>query len=251
MSNKLTHSSSNDLFSKGKVVDLKGFIILLWGGKWVILALTILFGALSTLYVLNKPLLYKSSSQMIVNSEIASLSSPEFAVRIPKSFLELTTSKMKLAIAQLASVPESRINQVSISYDDITQVITLSAVSMDPDEAYENVKVFTDNVNLAMRKIELDKLNLSLPALEEYIETDAIASSVRKRLGEEYALLLIRKALLEKGLAEFHIVKPAYRPSSHFAPNRLFLIILGVVFGALLGIGSVLIRHELSSGQSQ
>jgi uncharacterized protein involved in exopolysaccharide biosynthesis len=64
MSDKIDQQSAefNNSYSNEDEIDLRELMSVVWTGKWIILCLTLLFGAGSVIYAINQPNIYKSEA---------------------------------------------------------------------------------------------------------------------------------------------------------------------------------------------
>lgn len=129
---------------------------------------------------------------------------------------------------------------LSVSEDRKTGFITLAVEHASPKVAADWVTWIIEDVNAAVRQSDIEEATKSIEYLTAQIEGT--------RLSELQAVFfeLIQSQTEKVMLAEvrpeyvFKTIDPAVPPNEPSKPHRLLICVLGLLFGVVLGIGTVL-----------
>nr|WP_289847781.1 Wzz/FepE/Etk N-terminal domain-containing protein [Vibrio hepatarius] len=216
----------------------------LWSGKWVIIAVTLVFSIGATLYMLKQPNIYESQSSFIVESRFY-----DFINLTERSFSPLffSGSELKKLVLSDIDISETKFDGVTLSYDKHSKRLLISNVSQDPQAAFDGVTLLSNALNRVLKINELDKVNISIKALAS--QSKNVPEKTKDYLDELLAQLLFKKALLEVPDSKLvrQISEPVI-PASHTKPKRAVIFVLGLLFGCVLGVFIVLIRFAFCRG---
>lgn len=221
-------------FQNNDEIDLRELFKALWDGKWIITALTVLFAVAAAVFALKQPNIYQSKASFVIDTGFygsKGVSEPSFE---PQFFSSSELRKLVLSEAQ-------NLDGVSVSYDKKNKSISISKTSQEPQSAFDSVMLFSNVFNQALKRSELDKVNVSIEALVS--QSQNTSARTKDYIDELLAQQLFKKALLENPNSKLvrQIDEPV-KPTSHIKPKRALIITLGTLLGGMLGVAIVLVR---------
>ena len=224
------------LFQTNGGIDLRELCKALWSGKWVIIAFTLVFSIGAIIFAFNQLNIYQSQSSFSVDNN--------FYESRDATLNFISDTELKKVILSGIIGNESKLKDVTLSYNPSVGTILISKISHDPQEAFDGVTLFANALNKALKINELDKVNVSIQALNG--QTQKISEKTKEVLDELLAQQIYKKALLENPNSKLvrQISAPA-KPVSHIKPNRELIVTLGALCGGILGAIIVLVRFNL------
>jgi uncharacterized protein involved in exopolysaccharide biosynthesis len=145
---------------------------------------------------------------------------------------------------------EKFIEDISISADKKTGLITLSVEYFSPYLAKQWVDQLIEAINQHMQQRKLQMVNSNI----EYLEAQILKTPIAEM--KEVFYTIIEEQIKGKMLAEaspeyvFVTVSPAMVPEEKSQPKRALICILGVLLGGMLSVAFVLIRYYGFSRES-
>ncbi|KJY84176.1 hypothetical protein TW81_05105 [Vibrio galatheae] len=227
-------------FSTGDEIDLRELLKALWDGKLIIIAATFLLAIFAAGYALSTPNVYKAGSSFLIDKNFFNA----MGVNEPNITSELVASQgFKHKLTQYAEVEQSVFSGVSLTLDQRTKTISISQFSTDLKFAFDGVNQVSLILNDVLKQQELNKVEITLKALQSNLADGAITPKAQDYLDELLAQQLYRKAMLENPNTELvKVIKQAVLPTSHVKPKRPLIIVLGTLLGGMLGVAIVLVR---------
>jgi len=220
-------------------IDLRELIGVLWRGKWTILLVTMASCIGAVTYAQSKPNLYTSTSSIIPNYAMmtGSFSKTVSMLLSPPYFILL-----KEEISSKSNLNSSTLKGVSLSVNKTTKVISLSETSLSASKAYNNVAVITNNLNQAVKALELSDVQIKLDSIAPLLSGTSV-NGTKKAISEIYAELLYHKATLENPKTKLiQVLSNPVKATSHVQPNRMRIVLLGLMLGLALSIAFILVR---------
>lgn len=225
-------------FQNNDEIDLRELFKALWDGKWVITALTVLFAVAAAVFALKQPNIYQSQTSFVVEDSFygtEGVSEPRFSPKF------LTGIELRKLVALEQSDDKSKLSGVSVSYDNRYKSISISKTSLEPQAAFDGVMLFSNVINQALKRSELDKVNVSIEALVS--QSQNTSARTKDYIDELLAQQLFKKALLENPNSKLvRQINEPVKPTSHIKPKRALIIALGTLLGGMLGVAIVLVR---------
>jgi len=154
-------------------------------------------------------------------------------------------TKLYASIATMEDVHRQLVDEQFSSYDKTTRInITkLFNIRADLDILYSK----SNNLKLALADL-IEKKN-SIPAyqarLDQLNREVSAAMELRDRFKEQQEGSQISQALLQE--AQFKVVEPAKIPLSPVKPDRVKILIMGIMVGLALGGGAALLAELLDN----
>jgi hypothetical protein len=129
--------------------------------------------------------------------------------------------------------------------------VTVSITHYSPSVARDWVLLIVNSVNDAVRARDVEEAENSIAFLNEQRQKTSLVS-----LSEVFADLIeqqTKTVMLAAASDEyvFQIIDPPVAPELKSEPSRLLICILGVLFGGLLAVVYVLIRHFAKSDEQE
>jgi uncharacterized protein involved in exopolysaccharide biosynthesis len=138
------------------------------------------------------------------------------------------------------------LNQVSISRDKKTNFISVSVEHISPIFAKELLELILNEANELLRNKDLRDssaaiafLNTEIPKASLITMKDAINKLIHTQL-EKQMLSKVNKEYILK------VIEPPFIPIEKSKPSRRSICIIGTLFGGMLAIILVLMRHYIS-----
>ena len=138
---------------------------------------------------------------------------------------------------------KSYLEQVSISKDETTSLISISVEHMSPIFAKEFLGLIIREANELLRNKDLREssdaiafLNTEIPKSSLISMKDAINKLVQSQLETQMLSKINTEYILK-------IIEPPFIPETRSKPNRALICILGTLFGGIISILWVLIGH--------
>ena len=135
------------------------------------------------------------------------------------------------------------INQVSISKDRVSNLITISVEHISPIFAKELLELIINEANELLRNKDLQEssaaiafLNTEIPKVSLITMKDAINKLVQSQLHKQMQSKVNKEYILK-------IIEPPFIPEEKSRPIRSRICILGTLLGGMLAIIWVLLRH--------
>lgn len=243
-------SDSKQENQHGDELDLNLLLKALWDGKFVVIGFALIFTAAAAVISFSTPNIYRSSASIMMSidpygfAEEQGNSVGEIAIYDSKVFFEsLKSAHFNSQILKSSGKEPSALNGVALNFNRKTGVIVVSKEAQEAEVAWESVKTFTDNINVAAKQIELEKLLVAIQSMEKLILTPIASASSSHVLSEKYAKLLFKQALLLS--SQFELVKVLVEPqppSNPIRPKHKLIMMLGLLLGVVNGTAFVLFR---------
>ena len=247
-----THPSQEvgDFYQRTDEIDIRELLKVLWHGKLVVIAVTLLFSICAFIFVYNQPSIYQSKSLFSIDDSFFGFTHLPIRVFCGDALKELVQSEVNGNVSKLEDITvtcKRRNDDTSISTDkDIQDIlISIDKKSQAAQTAYEGVVLFSNALNQALKKYELDRVNISIKALTN--QSLNIPQKSKDFLDEMLAQELFKKSVLENSHSKlvWQIQKPIM-PTSHIKPKRIRIVVLGMLLGGMLGVAIVLVRFTFS-----
>ncbi|MDD9155989.1 Wzz/FepE/Etk N-terminal domain-containing protein [Aliivibrio sp. S4TY2] len=233
-------------------IDLKELFLVLWAGKLWIIGVTLLFAVGATIFAIQSPNIYESKAVLVVNADpygfiedngyIVGL---ELVHKANAEFPFISGKSMKEAVGELANSSSSNFNKLSFSIDKRSGQISVSQQGQKAEDTYQNILTFSQYINQAYKQRELVKAAIELTSTKALLEQNQI-EKVKNMLAEKYAQQLYKVAILKNANTELlHVIQEPVKATSYIKPKRALIIVLGMLFGGILGVAIVLIRFAL------
>ncbi|NVJ55195.1 MAG: lipopolysaccharide biosynthesis protein [Vibrionaceae bacterium] len=229
-----------DSYQTNDEIDLRELFKVLWEGKLIIIAAAAIFALSAAGYALIQPNIYQASSSFLIEEKVYNITEAEEPIISPELII---SGIFKKQIVAYYGEQKKVLSDVYISYDERSQVYSISKLSSDPESAFEGVSAMTEALNIVLKKHELNKIDLALDALQSNASSKSVPSKTQEYLDELFAKQLFMKAMLENPNTELAkvFVQPS-KPTSHVKPKRAIIIVLGTLLGGMIGFVIVLIR---------
>ncbi|MGF1697561.1 Wzz/FepE/Etk N-terminal domain-containing protein [Vibrio lamellibrachiae] len=246
-----THGKSYSSIEADNEIDLRELFRTLWAGKFVIITATVLFalGALALTY--TKSSVYQVEAKLFLHNdpyglaEGGGLVSGAYVIQeANEMFLSITTESFHKDILNASGDDNKNIfDGINFSRHNKSGVISLLKRSAISNDAFDGIKVFSDNVNQSLKKRELEQVLATLFKNSELLENKS--GRVKEILEEKQAQLLYKKAYLEIPSSQLvSIIKPPKLPTSPIQSNNLKFVFLGAALGAGLAVMILLLRFS-------
>ena len=138
------------------------------------------------------------------------------------------------------------LNQVSISRDKISNLITISVEHISPIFAKELLELIINEANELLRNKDLQEssaaiafLNTEIPKSSLITMKDAINKLVQSQLQKQMLSKVNKEYILK-------VIEPPFIPEVKSKPRRSLICILGTLLGGMLAMLWVLMRHYIS-----
>ena len=152
-------------------------------------------------------------------------------------------SKNKQSEPSYLEAYEVYLSQVSISKDEFTNLITISVEHISPIFAKEFLELIINEADELLRNKDLQEssaaiafLNNEIPKSSLITMKDAINKLVESQLQKQMLSKVNEKYILK-------VIEPPFIPEVKSKPTRSLICILGTLFGGMLAIIWVAIRH--------
>nr|WP_254868935.1 Wzz/FepE/Etk N-terminal domain-containing protein [Vibrio hepatarius] len=233
-----------DSFQTNDEIDLRELFKALWDGKLIIIAAVAIFALSAAGYALIQPNVYQASSSFLIEDKVYNITAAEEPRISPKL---VTSRTFREQVVTFYGEQKTVLSDVNISYDERSQVYSISKLSSDPESAFAGVSAMTEALNIVLRKQELNKIDLALDALQSNASSKSVPSKTQEYLDELFAKQLFMKAMLENPNTELAkvIIQPS-KPTSHVKPKRSLIVVLGTLLGGMVGFVIVLIRFTFN-----
>lgn len=234
-----THPSQEvgDFYQRTDEIEIRELLKALWHGKPVIIAVTLLFSISAFIFAYNQPNIYRSKSLFSIDDSFYGSNNISKRVWCGEALKELVQSEV--------NGNQSKFEDVRVTCNRKDGSISISKNSQDAQAAYEGVYLLSSSLNQALKKYELDRVNISIKALTN--QSLNIPQKSKDFLDEMLAQELFNKSLLENPHSKlvWQTQKPIM-PTSHIKPQRRPIVALGTLLGGILGVAIVLVRYIFS-----
>jgi len=131
----------------------------------------------------------------------------------------------------------------SVTSDKQSGLVTVSIEHKSPYIAKQWVDWLVTDINQVMKQRDVTEAKRSTEYLEKQIEQTNVADirTVLYKLVEEQAKTIMFAEVRDEYI--FKTVDPALVPEEKFKPKRALICVIGLIFGGMLGIILVLVRH--------
>jgi uncharacterized protein involved in exopolysaccharide biosynthesis len=131
-------------------------------------------------------------------------------------------------------------NIFSVSKNPETDFISISVVHPSPEFSKKLLEIILSELNLVVKEKDLEESNLALEYLNNELPKTKI-SEVRKSINQliEVQLKTNMMASIQKDYV-FDVIDPPFVPEKKISPNRLLLVIFGVLVGLFTSIFYIL-----------
>ncbi|TMP05570.1 LPS O-antigen length regulator [Pseudoalteromonas sp. S3178] len=136
-------------------------------------------------------------------------------------------------------------NLLSTDMNKESGMITISIEHMSPVIAQRWVNWLVEDINAVMKSRDVQEANKSSEFLTRQLGQTKVADirSVLYKLIEEQTKTIMFASVRDEYV--FKTIDPALVPEQKFKPKRALICILGFLFGGVLGVAIVLVRHFL------
>lgn len=234
-----------DSLYKNDEIDLRELFCALWSGKLWIICITLVFSIGAFIFAYVQPNIYKVSSTLRIDWDIY-LEQPNWSfkgqkVEVARDLLPyLSSVSTKEMVAKSVEKPIEVLDAIIISTDKQGNIL-ISKESTSAENAFNSVRLYTDQINSVFKANELQKVLIALKASASL--ADLKQGKISDSLADKYANLLFKQAILmspDSKLVEI-MGKPVL-PTTHIKPKRALIVVLGTLLGGMLGVAIVLIR---------
>jgi succinoglycan biosynthesis transport protein ExoP len=258
-------------------MDLKYYLSILWGNKWIIITtLVITLVAVTVGTMLLTPIYSASTTLRVATASTSSGSYTDYvtADRLMNTYTKIATSRPVLtelaSKLSLQAMPEVKVSTVSST--ELIQVLVKSPNPMvaqnaantladiliaQSQELYTGGEKSTTEIlseQLAMAENELNQARLDYETLvaqspndTENIAKDTLVIDLKQKtyetLLDQYEAARVREAIRANTIT---IIEPAILPLKPSQPNKIMNIGLGFIVGLVGGIGLVFLFENLN-----
>ncbi len=155
-------------------------------------------------------------------------------------------SKNKQSKPSYLEAYKAYLSQVSINKDEFTNLITISVEHISPIFAKEFLELIINEANELLRNKDLQEssdaiafLTNEIPKSSLITMKDAINNLVESQLQKQMLSKVNKEYILK-------VIEPPFIPEVKSKPTRSLICILGTLFGGILAIIGVLMRHYIS-----
>lgn len=226
-------------------ISFKELSVLIWQGKGIVFIVTLMFAIGATIYAHTKPDLYRTESKVALDfSAVSSKSTADISkvLDFDSDYIHF----LKIEISNVGKIGSGSLGNVRFSINKASNLITLSEISENPSNAFQDVKLATTYMNQAIKNILLRDIQLKIDSLKPLLDSIKITTS-QDFLAKEYANLLYQEATIKNpknNLAQ--VVVPPVKATTNIAPRRALIISIGIVLGLILSTVFILVRYSLS-----
>lgn len=143
----------------------------------------------------------------------------------------------------LLEAHEVFLEQLSVSQDKETMFVKISFEHLSPFVAAKWVNWLVEGVNEALRAKDIEQAERSIAFLQTEIENTSLAE-MRSNL---FSMIQVQTEtiMLANTSPEyiFKTVDPAVVPEEKVKPKRAWIVVLGAIFGAIIALIFVLLKH--------
>ncbi|XDF77795.1 Wzz/FepE/Etk N-terminal domain-containing protein [Aliivibrio fischeri] len=229
-------------------IDLKELFLVLWAGKLCIIGVTLLFAVGATIFAIQSPNIYESKAVLVVNvdpygfiEDNGYMDGLELIHKANAEFPFISGKSMKDIVGKLANSSGSDFNKLSFSIDKRSGQISVFQQGQKAEDVYQNVLSFSQYVNQAYKQSELAKVTIELTLTKALLDQNQI-EKVQNILAEKYAQQLYKVTILKNlNTKLLRVIQEPVKATSHIKPKRALIIVLGMLFGGILGVAIVLI----------
>lgn len=292
-------------------IDLRELFSVIWQGKWLIIAITVVFAIGSVVFAIMQPNIYKSEALLAPAAEeqggglsalasqfggLASLAGvnlgakggtdkTQLAIEVLKSrqfisdfiqkhniladlmaaekwdrdtdkliydeddYIEATNTWVREVDLPFKSEPSMQeaykeFSKIfSANTDKETGMVTLSVEHLSPTVAEQWVTWLIEDINKVMKERDVAEANRSSEFLNKQIALTNVADirTILYKLVEEQAKTIMFAEVRDEYV--FKTIDPAFAPEEKAKPKRALICVLGTIFGGMLGVMFVLVRH--------
>ncbi|MDT3296878.1 Wzz/FepE/Etk N-terminal domain-containing protein [Shewanella sp. SP2S2-6] len=131
----------------------------------------------------------------------------------------------------------------SANSDKETGMVTLSVEHLSPTVAEQWVTWLIEDINKVMKERDVAEANRSSEFLNKQIALTNVADikTILYKLVEEQAKTIMFAEVRDEYV--FKTIDPAFAPEEKAKPKRALICVLGTIFGGMLGVMFVLVRH--------
>jgi uncharacterized protein involved in exopolysaccharide biosynthesis len=136
----------------------------------------------------------------------------------------------------------------SVTSDSKTSLVTMTITWTDPVLAAKWANELVEYTNATLRDKAIAETDKNIA----YLNSEARKTDMVEQRQAIYSLMQteINRAMIARGNDEFalKVVDPAFVPERHYFPNTILWTIIGGVFGLLVSVAVVFIRHADKTG---
>jgi non-specific protein-tyrosine kinase len=258
-------------------VDLREYLSVLRVRKWTIISCIVVVTGLAIAFSLLKTPVYTAEARVLVEpiaGETLTIN-PLQPVDI-QTQVEVISSESVAALVrddlELERSLESILRGLSVSPQGTTQVVRIAYTSTSPDLAQEFAQSFAENYVAFRRGQALEDVVAEEEGIQAQVQstseqlrgiTEDLAAANRAQdaalaasLETQRSVLIARMGVLQQQLDEARsersqssdagqIIEAALLPEFPSSPNLMMNTILGLLFGAALGVGLAFLRERL------
>jgi capsular exopolysaccharide synthesis family protein len=235
--------------------------------RWLIVAavMAVVVG-LAAWYSFRSPEQYRASAEVVVETTSSATVTADLPTNAPwDEFRVIETEVSVINGGLVADAVDERIKPSDASYsysasgDDSSNVITVTGIAGDPDDAAlvanTAVEAYID-VRAAQTVADFEEkaevLEEAIQSLEERIADLDADDTARAALESQRDLYLQARERLAVGAdllggTRPRIITQASAPGAPFSPQPVRNIVLGTIVGLLLGVGAALLRETLDT----
>jgi len=259
-------------------MNLKVYLAILWGNKWVILStLLVTMAVVITLTFLTTPTYTATSTLRVATAAGGSVTYTDYmyADRLMNTYVKLATSApvlgeltVKLGInkppeVKVAIVPNTELIQLSIESPDpmlaqsaantLGEILVTKSKELYSGGGKSPLEILADQLEqaeaeLKQARLDYEALVASSPKATEEVAVANTTIELREKtyasLLEEYDQARLREALRANTIS---VVEPALTPESPSQPRVAINLILGFFVGLCGGVGLAFLVENLNS----
>lgn len=157
----------------------------------------------------------------------------------------------KKTIPSLQEAYEDFMDILSVSRDKNTGFVTIAIEHYSPTVAKQWVDWLVDDLNSSIMRRDVARAEQAIEYLKKQIESTSVANLQNVFFGlieEQTKTVMLAKVSDEYLL---NTVDPAVRPEEKSKPKRVLIVVLGALFGLLIGVFLTLLFVSGITGRSQ
>ena len=138
------------------------------------------------------------------------------------------------------------INIINYSQEKISKIISISVEHQSPEIAHDLLKLMLQELNNVIKNQDIDEAEQSINYLNDQLKSISQAD-IRKSINTLIEAQL--EKLMLANVKEYYLLQPIdlpYIPEEKSNPPRALICIIGTIFGFMITISFILIRHYFS-----
>ena len=223
-------------------ISIKELAIAIWTGKWLIFLFMFALTSIAVVYANMQPNVYQANMSFMIEPDpygiannqgnnvadyLGAQSNLVHPIVTSDSFID----KYEEVTGEKGSYPAVRRGGAGI--------LRAFVKGGNPKLAFEQLELFSENINALYKSVELDSVSTQVDALEQLVVTYS-NDELNKRYANE---LLKKQLLLNDDFALIKIISQPSQPQKPIQPNRARIVVIGALLGFILGMALVVLRY--------